>query len=102
MRDLLDRLGQAQEEHIQALIASLGSKRDKINGKEQTIMSQREGVVATAGTASRRASFMITLFVIVGAATAAIAAVCRRGPHAVHRRFDQPGDYLPDRGAVNR
>ncbi len=75
MRDILDQLTQAQQNHIEAALVKLAQKKETINAKEQAVASLRQGVVETADEASQRASFMITLFLIVGAVTAAAATV---------------------------
>jgi len=75
MRGLLDQLTEAQYGHIETLVATLDTKKETINTKEQTVTALRQNVVETADDASSQASFMITLFAIVGGATAVLAAV---------------------------
>jgi methyl-accepting chemotaxis protein len=75
MRGLLDKLQQLQEARVQEAMARITEKKDKINEKEKAIAARRTAVSDTTQVALQRASFMVVLFMVIGATAATLATV---------------------------
>jgi methyl-accepting chemotaxis protein len=73
MRGILDQLQGCQEAYIETALAGLNEKRDRINEKQKSMVTGRDAAIETVDGSARQASFMITLFVAVGIATAVVA-----------------------------
>ncbi|MBN2397549.1 MAG: chemotaxis protein [Deltaproteobacteria bacterium] len=73
VRDLVDQLQGLQEKRIQEAIAEVGAKKSRINAEQEKMEGHKEAVFAFSQAVNQRASFVKTLFMIVGLIAVAVA-----------------------------
>jgi methyl-accepting chemotaxis protein len=74
MRDLIDRLQQAQTKDIEAALAKVESKRQRIARQEKSTEAKKASALAFARNSERGGAFRAMLFLVVGGVAA--LAVC--------------------------
>jgi methyl-accepting chemotaxis protein len=75
MRDHIDHMQTIQQADIDAKLAEIAAKRDRVNQRDKTVKQRRDEAIAAAEIAQSDAASMVPLFLVIGIAVAALITV---------------------------
>ncbi len=75
MRTVIDQLQVLQQKNIEAALASVDQKKQRVNDKEKRVAESRTNVVGAIAETRQAVSSSVVLFITIGAVTAGIATL---------------------------